>query len=457
MQEWSFDCLRQAQQYESGKHMVNVLRIFQLLLAIGLSGTALAGPYPYELLKDPEVREGVTIETFTFDAAPVDAAAVAAGAAALPQPNPETDQDEDSPYTPTAKAMLGYIDGSKPTKLVVLCHGLNGDVFGDPEAYRAFYHHVTRLTTEDVAVMAINYRNNYRFPIGLGAHDVIAGTLAVKDRVSNGLPPGSARGQAQRSEQANTSTGNASNRQAVSGNIETVYLWGISMGGAISGTALSEALYVTDDANKPIFDHWIGVEPLVNYGESYLEASGAAPGLAREMELDSGGTPNEVPDEYRRRTVVMNADRIAQAGLKTMTIVHAINDGLVPYNQAREMATTAVQAGIPTQLFTVVRKSPEHGDGDNTRGRPGGNNPDYTGTNTFLGGGDGHTDEANVVDLAGHAADFDETHPVIRTSFEQLQKLIEGSYDTAIPYREHCVDDQDGGSDFCTRTSALGE
>ncbi len=428
-----------------------------ILALIGtlLAASAQAGHYRYELLEDPEERDGVTIETFTFDPSPVDDAAVEAGAMRMPKPDPARDIDEHGTFIDTPKAMLGYIDGSSPTKLVVLCHGLNGDVFGSNEAYRAFYHHVTRFTSPDVAVLAVNYRNNFLFPVGLGAQDVVAGTLAAKDRIRNGLPPGSARGQARRSDTGASQSENANAPPAVQGDIRTTYLWGISMGGAISGTALSEALYVVEDPQQPVFNHWVGVEPLVNFGESYLEARAfQLSELAAEMENDAGGTPDAVPGEYQRRTVVMNVNRIADAGLETVTLIHAINDGLVPYNQVREMALAASQAGLPTQLFTVVRKDPSHGQGDNPD-RPGGNNPDYTGTNTITGGGDGETDPVNVVGLAGHAADFDETHPVMRVSFEQLSKLLDGSYDTALPYREHCVDDQAGGSEFCSESSAL--
>ena len=417
--------------------------------------SAQAEDYRYELLGEPEIRDGVTIETFTFDPTPVDDAAHAAGARRLPQPDPETDIDEHGTFIAAPKAMLGYIEGSSPTRLVVLCHGLNGDVFGSNEAYRSFHHHIARFASPDVAVVALNYRNNFLFPVGLGSHDVIAGTLAAKDRIRNGLPPESTQGRQQRNERARDAGADANNQQRVQGEIQTTYLWGISMGGAISGTALSEALYVVEDPNQPVFDHWIGVEPLVNYSESYLEAMGFLPALAAEMEKDSGGRPDAVPQEYRRRTVVMNADRIAGAGLRTVTLVHAVNDGLVPYNQVREMAAAAVQAGMPTQMFTVVRKDAAHGDGDNPD-RPGGNNPDYTGTNTFFGGGDGETDDANVVDLAGHAADFDDSHPVIRVSFEQLEKLLTDTYDVSIQYREHCVDDQDGGSELCAQVSAAG-
>lgn len=438
------------------------------LLVLFWPVSASAEGYGYQLLSGPESRDGITVETFTFDPAPVDDAAHAAGAARLPTPDPETDIDEHGTFIDKPKAMLGYVAGSSPTRLVVLCHGLNGDVFGSNESYRGFYHHLARFASPDVAVMALNYRNNFLFPVALGAHDVIAGTLAAKERIRNGLPPGSAKGQQQRSERGREAVAGANNRQSLRGDIQTTYLWGISMGGAISGTALSEALYVVSDPARPVFDHWVGVEPLVNFGESYLEARAfQLAELAGEMERDAGGTPDAVPGEYKRRTVVMNADRIAAAGLKSVTLVHAINDGLVPYNQVREMAAAAVANGMPTQLFTVVRKADSHGVGDNPD-RPGGNNPDYTGTNTIFGSpnesnpragagsGERADDSTNVAGLAGHAADFDDTHPVMRASFEQLAKLIAGEYDLAIPYREHCVDDQDGGSEFCTQSSAFG-
>ncbi len=343
---------------------------------------------------EEELRDGRWFRKFTYDSSAIQAAAVEGGAEPIPDPVAD----------PVPIAVMGYPEKKKPTRLVVLCHGLNGDaVYGShpdiprpPTPEKSFIPHIERIMAQgdDIAVVATNYRDNFLFPVGLGAHDTIAVTQAIRAQFKS---------------------------------IETVYLLGVSMGGAVSGTAISESRYVTD--GNPVFDHWIAAEPLAVFIESYYEAKAALPQIAEEMEQETGGTPQDKPGEYQRRTDAMNAHNMAAAGLKTITIVHSVNDGLTPYNQARTMATAAVQAGIPTQLITVGRKQADH------------EGPDYTGTGTIAGVFGQKDDPAASAYLAGHAADWDHTHPVMRISFEQLFKLLNKEYDESIAYMEHVVDD----------------
>lgn len=376
-----------------------------MCLALAVAPGAIAekkgDPWKGKVVKDwninvveEEMRDGRWFRKFTYDSSAIQEAAVAGGAEPIPDPVAD----------PVPIAVMGYPAKGKPTRLVVLCHGLNGDaVYGShpdvprpPTPEKSFIPHIERIMeqADDIAVVATNYRDNFLFPVGLGAHDTIAVTQAIKEQFKS---------------------------------IETVYLLGVSMGGAVSGTAISESRHVVTE--DPVFDHWIAAEPLAVFIESYYEAKAALPSIAAEMEQETGGTPQDKPGEYQRRTDAMNAHNMANAGLKTITIVHSVNDGLTPYNQARTMATAAVQAGIPTQLITVGRKQADH------------EGPDYTGTGTVAGVFGVHDDPAAPAHLAGHAADWDHTHPVMRISFEQLNLLLNGDYDENVEYMEHVFDD----------------
>nr|MBV6629497.1 prolyl oligopeptidase family serine peptidase [Oceanococcus sp. HetDA_MAG_MS8] len=289
------------------------------------------------------------------------------------------------------EAILSYLPGSEPTRLVVMCHGLNQDV------RRVWVQHTEAVARSDTAALATNYRDNFRFPIAKGAHDVIAATLQVKARFPS---------------------------------IETVYLMGVSMGGAVAATAITESIALSADGQS-LFQHWIAPEPLTNLVEAWAEASVALPAIAADIEHDAGGTPLQVPAEYVRRSGALNADMMAAGDLKTLTMTHAVNDGLVVYNQAREMATAAAAFGIPTQLWTVLRVAPEQDTGSQLTAA-------ITG---FIGA----PDPTQPLGLSGHGWEGDPHHPIMRIAFEQLEMLLDGSYDESLPYAEYLVDEGEPG------------
>lgn len=314
----------------------------------------------------------VVLENILTDASAVQAAAPAS-------------TGKSDPGTPTG--LLAYVAGSTPTKLVVFCHGLGHNVED------SWTQHVLRTVREDVVVVTTNYRDNLQFPILRGAHDTIAATLAAKARFPS---------------------------------VETVYLLGVSMGGAISGTAIAEAVHVTEDG-AGLYDYWVNVEGLTNQFEAWAEASAALPAVAADLEEDAGGTPLEVPGAYERRSPALRSIDMALTRLRAVAIIHAFNDGLVVYNQAREMAVALVAVGVPTQFFNVLR----HADGQ----------PQGTTGTGFIGGALGIEDPGQIANLAGHGSEADPNHPVIRTGFEQLERMLTGEYEDNLPYFEDLIDD----------------
>ena len=324
----------------------------------------------------PAGQKNLVIEAITVDAAAVQAATPASDGNTAPG---------------TVSGLLGYIEGSQPTRLVVLCHGYGHNVED------SWTQHVRSTVREDTAVVTTNYRDNLRFPTLRGAHDTIAATLLAKERFPT---------------------------------IDTVYLLGVSMGGAVSGTALTESVNVTADGSL-LYHYWIDVEGVSNLAETWSEATAVGQtgnefGLqaAADIEDDTGGTPATVPAEYNRRAPLQRVSEMGPlatgGGLRAVTVVHATYDGTVPYNQGQEMARASTDAGIPTQFFTVLRHAP-------------GQNPGSVLPNTPSG-------------FAGHGSEADPNHPVIRTGFEQLELMLDGTYDETLPYRECQVDDGDGST-----------
>lgn len=321
--------------------------------------------------------DGGAAGTLKVESIITDAAAVQAAA-------PETAGKHDAG---TASGLLGYVPGSAPTRLVVFCHGLGHTV----EA--SWYGAVEDFVDADTAVVTTNYRDNSELPILRAAHDTIAATLLAKRRFPS---------------------------------VQQVYLLGVSLGGAVSGTAIAESVHAGSDG-KGLYDYWVDVEGLANLSESWAEATAVVPEYAAFIESETGGTPLTVPAEYVRRSPVLRAQEMAAAGLKAVAVVHDVNDGLVVYNQAPEMAAALVTAGIPVQQFNVLRVSDTQ-------------DPGTTGTGA-LAGVLGLDDPNNMIRLSGHGSEADYAHPVIRTGFEQLRMMLDGTYDETVPFMQHVVED----------------
>ncbi len=283
--------------------------------------------------------------------------------------------------------LLAYVPGTAPTRLVVFCHGLGHTV----EA--SWYPAVVDFADADTAVVTTNYRDNDQLPVLRAAHDTLAATLVAKQRFPS---------------------------------VRTVYLLGVSLGGAVSGTALVEAAHASADG-RGLFDYWVDVVGLSNLSEAWAEGTAVVPEFAAYIEAETGGTPLSVPDEYVRRSPALRAQEMAALGLRAAVVVHDLNDGLVVANQGHEMALALLAAGVPVQVFNVLRV----GDGQD---------PGTTGTGA-LAGFLGLDDPNNLIRLAGHGSEADYAHPVIRTGFEQLRLMLDGAYDETTPYAEHAVDD----------------
>lgn len=216
--------------------------------------------------------------------------------------------------------------------------------------------------------------------------------------------------------------------------IEQIVLMGVSMGGNMSGLAVALAgaggLVRTD--GTPLFDYWIDVEGAVNLTETYLEARAIAPANAyaarviEDLHAETGGPIEDNPEAYQERTVVSRIDDIQAAGLDGAVVIHGVDDGLVPYNQGREMATLLGAAQIPTDMITIGRKSPE-------------SERETTATGYAF----SQVDPNYRSPFAGHASEKSQTHIVMVTAFDRMWSLVEEANKPG-PYTETVVDGELG-------------
>lgn len=275
----------------------------------------------------------------------------------------------------------GYVDypDKKPVGLVVFFHGIN-------HTSRDWLHHLERVSRESrVVTVAMDY------PGERDAHgDPIAGSWQVQ-------------------EGATASIAAAERLQAQCRSIRTTVAYGVSMGGNASGLAVA-------DAPVGLFDWWFAIEGAHNVIETYVEASAVAvsgnttavqarAGIEREM----GGTLAEQPDAYRQRTNVLRAEDIASR-IRGVFMVHGLADGLVPYNQSREMAGLLRDLGRPVEFVTATTNGGQESgttvDGYVTAQIPEGQRP--------------------ASPFAGHANERSVTHVVGAAGFTRLAALFQG-------------------------------
>jgi pimeloyl-ACP methyl ester carboxylesterase len=183
-----------------------------------------------------------------------------------------------------------------------------------------------------------------------------------------------------------------------------IVLYGVSMGGNMTGLAMAAQAKRSD--GRPLFDYWIAVEGVHNLVETYQEARAVAPAVAfarttvEDIEKETGGPFETHGDAFAERTNLNRVPDVAGSGVRGVILVHAYEDGTVPYNQSQEMTQRLRQAGVPTDLYSV--------------GGRGSDEPDTT-----IGGYAG-VQSGN----AGHGWEGSDTHVVIQTGFDRLNALL---------------------------------
>jgi hypothetical protein len=263
-----------------------------------------------------------------------------------------------------------------PTTLVVILHGYGHQA----ESHRAY---MQTLADRGVLALAMDYRGPQDgFPLAAGAADTLQ---AVHQLLA--ANPG----------------------------VEDVYLYSVSMGTAVAPMVLA--------ALPGTFDAWVIGEGLSALAETWAGATALSPSgnptavrAAKAIEEETGGTPATAPLEYVKRSA---AYRVGEyVGLeKGVLLTHGLNDGLVPYDQGREMVGALRAHGFHADFYTVVR-------GD--AGEEGTTLSGYT----PLGG----------LGLAGHGTESVRSHTLTGLTLSLLDRLVDGDANVLPADREFIVD-----------------
>lgn len=197
--------------------------------------------------------------------------------------------------------------------------------------------------------------------------------------------------------------------------ITQVFNFSVSMGGNVGGFAIA-----SPDAKRadgaPLFNYWVvaeGVHDLTTEYAIFRGVEAQIPAAAQaidEVEAENGGSLEAVPARYREITNIYRAADMAT--LKGAVLVHALDDGLVPTVQSRQMFAALSGVAVPSHLYTV---------GSNG-GQPSGDTASSIALGPLFGGIGMNYQSA----LAGHGWEGSDLHPVMKTSLEQLYALMAG-------------------------------
>jgi pimeloyl-ACP methyl ester carboxylesterase len=144
--------------------------------------------------------------------------------------------------------------------------------------------------------------------------------------------------------------------------------FGISMGGNMSGLAVSE--HATRADGSPLFEYWFDVAGVTNVPEIYIDATaisllplGAIQTTGKnakaDIEAEMGGSPLLHLTTYLNRSPALRASAMKASGLKGVVVAHGVLDGEVTSDQSDQMVAALALAGVPTDYSTSVFKAPE--------------------------------------------------------------------------------------------------
>lgn len=269
-------------------------------------------------------------------------------------------------------------ESAQPDTLVVILHGYNHHA----ESHRAY---LETLAARGVLGLAMDYRGpKDGFPLQAGADDTVA---AVQETLA-----------------ANPS-------------VDRVILYSVSMGTAVSPMVIT--------ALPGVFDAWVIGEGLSMLAETWAGATALKPSgnptairAAQAIEDETGGTPATAAPEYVKRSAALRVGEYA--GFEEGVILtHGLNDGLVPYDQGREMVAALRTHGFKADFHTVVR------------GEPGQEGTTLTGYVPTGQGGFG---------LAGHGTESVRSHTLTGLTLALLDRLVDGDATVRAADREFVLD-----------------
>jgi len=201
-----------------------------------------------------------------------------------------------------ADGWLAYPTDIVPDTLLVFAHGCCGPLPANWADLLALHH----ARHNGMVVVAMDYRGPLAgWNVGSGHSDLVAATIDLQHRFP----------------------------------ITRTIVWGVSMGGEVSGMAVAE--------RPDLYDYWIsssGVGDLATqWGQQTFRA---------QIEAEAHGTPVTARAAYDRRSPTALAPRMK--GLTHAYLIHGSGDTAVPWSESQQLFKDLRDLGIPASMYTVA-------------------------------------------------------------------------------------------------------
>jgi fermentation-respiration switch protein FrsA (DUF1100 family) len=201
-----------------------------------------------------------------------------------------------------AEGWLAYPTDIAPDTLLVFAHGCCDPLPASWADLLALHH----ARHNGMVVVAMDYRGPVGgWNVGSGHADLVAATIDLQRRFP----------------------------------ITRTIVWGVSMGGEVSGMAVAE--------RPDLFDYWISSSGVLDLPTQWAQQTFRA-----QIEAETHGTPVTARAAYERRSPSALAPRMR--GLRHAYVVHGMGDTAVPVSESQLMARSLRDAGVATSTYTVA-------------------------------------------------------------------------------------------------------
>lgn len=212
-----------------------------------------------------------------------------------------------------ADGWLAYPTDVTPVRLLVIAHGCCIATGGWAPSLLNTSYHMATYARAGVAVVAMDFRGAGHWDVWAGHRDTLAATRDLKARWP----------------------------------IERTVLWGVSMGGEVSGMAAA--------ADPSLFDFWVDTFGVTDLAEEFAflapdEPQTGGPAFSMWISQEAG----LAPDGWLQRSPALRASEMAGGRLRHAYLIHGAGDAVVPVSQSTEMFERLREAGVPATLLVVT-------------------------------------------------------------------------------------------------------
>lgn len=201
-----------------------------------------------------------------------------------------------------AHGWLAYPTDIAPDTLLVFGHGCCAPLPRNWADLLALHH----ARHNGMVVAAMDYRGpDGGWNVGSGHSDLVAATVELQRRFP----------------------------------IRRTLIWGVSMGGEVTGMAVAE--------RPDLYDYWISSSGVLDLPTQWAQQTYRA-----EIEAETGGTPFTASAAYDRRSPVALANRMD--GIERAYLLHGIGDTAVPMSESKQMFEALRRVGVGVSHFSIT-------------------------------------------------------------------------------------------------------